>query len=95
MPRGQHSEYDWLNVECGENRIGKARGIIDGKTLTICSINIFPEFEGRGYAKQTIGMFKQSFDTIIADRVRHTAIGFWVKMGFVDMNDGNYAYHNK
>lgn len=95
MPRGKHSDYDWLDIECGENRIGKARGILDGKTLTICSINIYPEFEGHGYAKQTINMFKQSFDTIIADRVRHTAIGFWVKMGFVDMKDGNYAYHNK
>ena len=95
VPRGKHSDYDWLDIECDGNRIGKARGILDGKTLTICSINIFPEFEGRGYAKQTIKMFKQSFDTIIADRVRHTAIGFWEKMGFVDTNDGNHVYRRK
>lgn len=95
VPRGQHSDYDWLDIECGGNRIGKVRGITDGKTLTIHSINIFPEFGGHGYAKQTIDMFKQSFDTIIADRVRHTAIGFWVKMDFIDTNDGNYIYHKK
>ena len=84
-----------MDIECGRDRIGKVRSIIDGKILTIYSINIFPEYEGHGYAKQTIDMFKQSFDAIIADRVRYTAIGFWVKMDFVDMNDGNYTYHTK
>ncbi len=92
VQHGQHSDYDWLNIDCGSVRVGKARGIIDGKKLTIYSINVFPEFEGCGYAKQTIDMFKQSFDIIIADRVRHTAIGFWMKMGFIDVTDGNYKY---
>ena len=40
------------------------------------TIFIFPEFEGRGYAKETIAMFKADFDIIIADRVRYTATGF-------------------
>ena len=56
---------------------------MNGKSLTIYSINIFPEFEGRGYARETIEMFKTTFDTIIADRVRPTAIDFgrkWVLM---------------
>lgn len=88
----ERSVFDWLNIDCGTARVGKARGLISGKTLIICSINIFPEFEGRGYAARTIEMFKESFDTIIADRVRHTANGFWVKMGFINREAGSYVY---
>ncbi len=89
------SDYDWLNIDCGADRVGKVRGLINGKTLTINSINIFPEFERHGYGKKTIKMFKEHFNTIIADRVRHNAIGFWVKMGFTDAGDGNYIYRRK
>ncbi len=95
LPRDQRSDYDWLNIDCDTARVGKVRGLIDGRTLTIYSINIFPEFEGRGYGKKTIEMFKESFDAIIADRVRYTAIGFWVKMGFTDAGDGSYVYQKK
>lgn len=78
IPHGQqHSDYDWLNIERCGRRVVKVRGLIKDKTLTINSINIFPEFEGHGFARKTIRMFKKSFDTIIADRVRHTAVGFW------------------
>ena len=87
------SGFDWLNIDCGATRVGKARGLISGKTLTICSINIFPEFEGCGYAASTIKMFKESFE--VMDRVRHTAIGFWAKMGFIDREDGSYVYREK
>jgi len=95
LPRNQHSNYDWLNIDCGAARIGKVRGLIDGRTLTIYSINIFSEFEGHGYGRKTIETFKESFDAIIADRVRYTAIGFWVKMGFTDAGDGSYVYQKK
>ena len=88
----QHSDFDWMNIDRGSVRVGKARGLINGKSLTIYSINIFPEFEGRGYARETIEMFKASFDTIIADRVRPTAIGFWEKVGFDDDNNGNHVW---
>ena len=88
----QHSGYDWMNIDCGSVRVGKVRGLIDGQRLTICSINIFPEFEGFGYARQTIEMFKTSFDMIIADRVRPTAIGFWERMDFGSDNNGNYVW---
>ena len=91
----QGSGYDWLNIDRGAVRIGKARGLIKGKTLIICSINIFPEFEGNGYGRKTIEIFKKSFDTIIADRVRYTAVEFWKKMGFVDKGNGNYVYRKK
>ena len=91
---GQDSDYDWMNIEhCGQ-RVGKVRGLIDGRTLTICSINIFPEFEGCGFARETIMMFKKSFDAIIADRVRYTAIGFWEKMKFVPDGNGNCIWKN-
>ncbi|MBC8520402.1 MAG: hypothetical protein H8D26_00195 [Methanomicrobia archaeon] len=89
------SDFDWLNIDCGATRVGKVRGLINGRTLTICSINIFPEFEGRGYGRKTVEMFKESFDTIIADRVRYKAIGFWVKMGFTDRGGGSFVYHKK
>ena len=62
----QPSDYDWLNIDRGATRVGKVRGLIDGERLTICSINIFSEFEGFGYARQTIEMFKATFDTITA-----------------------------
>ena len=89
------SDYDWLNIErCGQ-RIGKVRGLMDGRVLTINSINIFPEFEGQGFARKTIDMFRKSFDTIIADRVRHTAVGFWQKMRFESNENGNYIWKNK
>ena len=89
------SNYDWMNIDhCGK-RVGKARGLMHGRTSTIHSINIFPEFERRGFAKKTIRMFKKSFDTIIADRVRYTAIGFWKKMDFTPDGNGNYIWTNK
>ena len=93
IPRGeQKSGYDWMNIDHGDTRVGKVRGRIEGKSVTIYSINIFPEFEGHGYGRKTIGMFKESFDTIIADRVRPTAIGFWEKMSFNSDNNGNYIW---
>lgn len=93
IPRGQQNpDFDWLNIDCGATRVGKARGLINDKVLTIHSINIFPEFEGRGYGKQTVEMFQAAFDMIVADRVRHTAIGFWEKMGFDRNNNGNYVW---
>ncbi len=89
---GQSSDFDWMNIDRGDVRVGKMRGLISGRELIIYSINIFPEFEGHGYAKDTIEMFKAHFDTIIADRVRYTAIGFWERMGFDSSNNGNYVW---
>ena len=88
----QHSNYDWLNIDCGSRRVGKARTSIDGTTLTIYSINIFAEFEGRGHASHVIETLKQRFPVVVADRVRPAARGFWEKMGFVDRADGSYEW---
>jgi len=96
LPRQDgRSKYDWLNIDCGGTRVGKVRGLIKGETLTIHSINIFPEFAGRGFGRRTIDMFKQSFNTIIADRVRYKAIGFWEKLGFVADGSGGYVWRKK
>ena len=95
IPRDEHADFDWMNIDCGAVRVGKVRGLIGGKVLTIHSINIFPEFEGHGYGRKTIEMFKGSFDAIIADRVRYTAIGFWEKMGFDGDNNRDYIWKSK
>ena len=86
------SAYDWMDIDCGPTRVGKVRGLIEGKRLTIHSINIFPEFERHGYGRETVEMFQAAFDTIVADRVRHTAIGFWEKMGFDRDRNGQYVW---
>ena len=91
----QHSDFNWMNIDCDNARVGKVRGLIDGNALVINSINIFPEFERKGYARKTINMFKTSFDTIVADRVRPTAKGFWEKMEFKDTGNGNYVWPGK
>lgn len=88
----QHSDYDWINIDLGATRIGKIRALIEGNRITIFSMNIFHNFEGLGYGKKIINKFKSSFGTIIADRVRKTAVGFWEKMGFIKAENGNYIY---
>jgi ribosomal protein S18 acetylase RimI-like enzyme len=89
------SRFDWINIERGRNRVGKIRTLIEGKTMTIFSINIFPEYERRGYARKIIDSFKASFHRIVADRVRYTAVEFWLKMGFINAGEGRYVYEKK
>lgn len=95
LPPTQGSECRWMNIDRRGIRVGKARGKADGNVLTIYSINIFPEFEGKNYGRRTVDLFKSQFSTIIADRVRPTAKGFWEKMGFVSMEDGSYIFKKK
>ena len=90
----QLSRFDWINIDRGPDRIGKIRARIEDGTLTIFSINISQEFERKGYARKIIDTFKASFNRIIADRVRYGAVGFWVKMGFVNAGEGRYVYDN-
>jgi ribosomal protein S18 acetylase RimI-like enzyme len=86
------SEYDWLNIFAGTVFVGKIRSKIEPQKLTIYTIMIFPEFQHSGYGEQVIDVIKRDYPTIIADRVRTTAIGFWEKMGFVKIADGLYEY---
>ena len=88
----QCSKYDWWNLDCGHQRVGKVKGLIDGRKLIIHSIYISPRFETNGFAAEVVGMFKSVFATIIADSVRHSTIEFWEKMGFEPNHDGNYVW---
>ena len=89
------SSYCWVNIELGSARVGKVRIKKIYSRLIIKNINIFSEFENRGYARQTVDLFKETAREIIADRVRDTAKGFWEKMGFFDAGDGNYRWVHK
>jgi len=89
------SHFDWVNIDRRGARVGKVRMLTDGRTLTIHSITIFPEFERRGYAKTTVDVLKESFAIIVADRVRPAAVGFWLRMGFRPDGDGNYVWERR
>ena len=71
------SNYRWVNIELGDTRVGKARIKKIYRKIVIKNINIFPEFERRGFAKQTVDLFKEIAREIIAENVRATAREFW------------------
>jgi len=87
-----NSDYFWMNIDLGDVRVGKVRSKKEADQLTIYSINIFPEYERRGIARNAIQSFKHDYKRIVADRVRYTAIDFWEKMGFSKQPDGNYLW---
>ena len=87
-----NTRYCWVNIEIGDTRVGKARIKRIYRKIIIKNINIFPEFEGRGFATKTVDLFKETAREIIADRVRGPARGFWERMGFYDTGDGNYRW---
>lgn len=82
----------WVNIAAGSAYVGKARCRTDGSVLTVYSIMIFTQFQGRGYGRQTINLLKHQFPVIVADRVRPTAVGFWRRMGFRQRSDGSWEY---
>jgi hypothetical protein len=84
--------YDWMNISIDEDRVGKARCKINGESITIYSINIFPEFQGKGYGTYFVDECKNKYKQLIADRVRFTAIGFWEKMKFVKISDDTWTF---
>ena len=90
-----HSEYDWMNVFLDEEFVGKIRGKIQGKAITIYTITIFPEFQAHGTGRLVIERMQETFESIVADRVRFTAVGFWEKMNFVARPDGCFEYRKK
>ena len=88
----QHSQYDWADISRENDRVGKARCKIDGTTIIVHTITIYPEWEGREYGREFIEYCKDNFQVVVADRVRYSAVGFWIKMGFIDRNDGCWVY---
>lgn len=95
IPRSeQHSEYDWTDLSKDSQRVGKVRCRIEAHSITIFSINIYPEWAGHGFGRKFVEYCKEHFQKIIADRVRHSAIGFWEAMGFSDHHDSTWIYEN-
>jgi ribosomal protein S18 acetylase RimI-like enzyme len=90
-----HSNYDWLNIFMESILIGKLRGKFDRKIVTIYTVQIFPEYQGRGYGRQVIELLEKDYKTIVADRVRFSAKGFWEKTGFVERDDGCYVFQKR
>ena len=89
------SDYCWVNIVVDGARVGKARVSPGATRVIICSIIIFPEFRQNGYARGFIDAIQQNYNEAIADRVRNTAVDFWVKMGFSPDNKGNYVWKRK
>lgn len=83
----QKSEYDWADIEFNGSRVGKARCLIEGIHFTIFTITIYPEYQGNGYGSAFVEYAKLHFQTLEADTVRHTAVHFWEKLGFVQLGD--------
>ena len=88
----QHSEYDWADISKGDERVGKVRTKIENDSIPIFSILIYPDWSGHGIGKCFVDYCKEHYSKIIADRVRHTAIGFWEKTGFKNNNDGTWIF---
>lgn len=88
----QHSQYDWADIVNESDRVGKSRCLIQNDTIYIYSLNIYPEWEGRGYGREFVEYCKGHYQIVIANRVRYNAIGFWETMGFCNDNNGNWSY---
>jgi len=84
--------YSYVNIEFGDSRVGKVRIKKIYRKVIINNLNIFPEYERRGFATQVLNLFKENAREIIADRVRGTARVFWEKMDFTDMGNGDYRW---
>ncbi len=91
----QDSEYTWINLEHNSVIVGKVRAIPQKDTLVICSITVFPEYQRHGYAKAIMDVFKKQYKVITADRVRFTAIEFWMEMGFSSDGNGCYTFRRE
>ena len=86
-------DYDWFDLEQAGTQVGKTRCRIEPGQFTVFSIMVYPEFEGQGLARVVIDHFKGEHALIVADRVRFTARGFWLKVGFRAESIDRYVWH--
>jgi len=86
------SKYCWLNIEAEDQRVGKMRMEINSNGAKIYSIAIYQKYERNGFAKHCVDILKSKYNTVIADRVRSSARGFWEKMSFVENNNGSFIW---
>lgn len=84
--------YDWVDLDLPEARVGKMRCRLDPDRAIVFTVMVFPEFQGKGYGRQVIDLLKARYPVVEADRVRHTAVWFWEKMGFHERPDGNWEF---
>lgn len=85
-------DYDWFDLEQDGTQVGKARCRVEAGQVTVFSIMVYPEYEGHGFARVVIEHFKREHPLIIADRVRFTARGFWLKVGFLPETIDRYVW---
>lgn len=93
--RAEIGDYDWFDIEWKGTQVGKSRCRLEDDRITVFSIMIYPEYEGRGFARSVIDHFKASSPILIADRVRCTAREFWIKMDFVAESLDRYVWRGR
>ncbi len=91
-PKGSLSGYDRIDIDLADARIGNIRCRLLGDKAIVYSIQIFPEFQRKGYGAAAIKMLKSRYRVLEADRVRFAARDFWEKMGFRENASGNWEY---
>ena len=92
FPRPELAGYERIDMDLGEVRVGHVRCRFTIEKVIIYHIQVFPEFQGNGYGAAAIDMLKGRFQVLVADRVQFTARGFWDRMGFQALPDGNWEY---
>ena len=91
-PRNGQAGYDRIDIDVPSAQVGNVRCRFMGKKVVIYSIQVYPEFQRNGYATAAIAMLKERFSLVVADGVRFSASGFWQKMGFLPLADGNWEF---
>ena len=91
-PRSGLGDYDRIDIDLPEARVGSVRCRFMGEKVILYSILVCPEFQGNHYGTAAIELLKDRFQIIVADRVRFTAREFWEKMGFKPLENGNWEY---
>ena len=79
---------DRIDIDLPEARIGNIRCRFMGEKAIVYSIQVFPEFQKRGYGAAAIDLLKACFDVLVADRGRFTSRDFWQKAVFQPLPDG-------
>ena len=91
-PRAPATVYDRIDIDLPQARIGNVRCRLMADKVIVYSIQVFPEYQKKGYGKAAIDMLKSRYGVLIADRVRFSARDFWERMQFKPRDDGNWEY---
>jgi len=61
LKESTHSDYDWINIYIDSTLIGKLRGKFGNEILTIYTVQIFPEYQGREFGRRVIELLKEEY----------------------------------